>query len=244
MNSLQLLEKRQHVLKYQTDIHPSKKTIKNVLWKAWKVTPSKQKMMPYSIFVLGPEESFYKSVVYENVIQNHANSEYRAAEMGKKDASDYLKDRNEFDKKFYASPNKDYFHVKENSYLIIITSRVVEKTNEYNERQIYNTKTRSDSKFHARTFFDQMHESHVNKISDSVCVEIGMFTQNLTTFCLEEKIDISYTSCLLRDLKGWTSCPFIRYTPRLVISLGHGQVYRSRDNDNLKPEPGEIIEWI
>ena len=243
MSTLELLEKRKHVLKYNLETNPPKETIEKVLWKAWKVTPSKQKMMAYSIFVLGPEKISEKYLVYKKVIQNHADAEYRAAEMGKKDTSDFIEDKGEFYKKYFNKPNKDYFHIAENSYLIIFTSRVVTKTNAYNEAQQKNA-ARSDPHFHSRSFFDQMHESHVHRIKDSVSVEVGLFAQNLTAFCMEEEIDISYASCFVRDLTQWGNLPFIKYEPRLLISLGYGQQYRNRGQHDLKPEPEEIIKWI
>ena len=117
------------------------------------------------------------------------------------------------------------------------------KTNAYNERQ-RKTTPRSNGSFTGRSFYDQMHESHVDRIKDSVAVEVGMFAQNLTTFCMEEEIDISYCSCFKRSLKQWTELPFIKYEPRLLVSLGYGDKYRRRNEDDLKPEPEELIEWI
>ena len=206
MDSLELLEKRKHVHSYDMSRHPPKETIEKVLWKAWKVTSSKNKMMPYSIFILGPDREWAKQLVYERVVQNHADVEYKAAKAGKEDAPDFVEDINEFTKPFFEKPNESYFHIKENSYL--------------------------------------MHESHINKIKDMVSVEVGMFAQNLTTFCMEEEIDISYCSCFQRDIKKWAELPFVKYQPRLLASLGYGDKYRRRNADDLKPEPEEIIEWI
>ena len=160
MNSLELLEKRKHVLAYDMDRHPPKDTVEKVLWKAWKVTQSKQKMMAYSVFVLGPDKEHEKILVYKNVVKNHADAEYRAAEMGKKDTSDYIEDKEEFYKIYFDRPNRDYFHIKQNPYLIIFTSRVVTKTNAYNERQ-RKTTPRSNGSFTGRSFYDQMHEEAV-----------------------------------------------------------------------------------
>ena len=243
MDSLELLEKRKHVHAYDMDRHPPKEDVEKVLWKAWKVTQSKQKMMAYSVFVLGPDKEHEKFLVYKNVVKNHADAEYRAAKMGKKDTSDYIEDKEEFYKIYFDRPNRDYFHIKQNPYLIIFTSRVVTKTNAYNERQRKKT-PRSSGSFTGRSFYDQMHESHVHRIKDSVSVEVGMFAQNLTTFCMEEEIDISFCSCFVRDVKQWCDLPFIKYEPRLLVSLGYGDKYRRRNEDDLKPEPEEIIEWI
>lgn len=238
MNSLELLEKRKHVQSYDMNRHPPKETIEKVLWKAWKVTSSKNKMMPYSIFILGPDREWAKHLVYERVVQNHADAEYKAAKAGKEDAPDFVEDINEFSKPFFEKPNKDYFHIKQNSYLIVITSRVVKKTNAFNERQ------RRCNRRGGKNFFDQMHESHVDRIKDMASVEVGMFAQNLTTFCMEEEIDISYCSCFQRDIKKWAELPFVKYQPRLLVSLGYGDRYRATPIDHLRPEPEEIIKWI
>ena len=54
MDALELLDKRRHVKVYSLK-DPGKELIEKLLWKAWKVTPSKNNFMPYHCNVLGPE---------------------------------------------------------------------------------------------------------------------------------------------------------------------------------------------
>ena len=70
MNQLQLLNRRQHVMAYDTEDIPEKKLIEDLLWKAWKVTPSKNNFMPYHCNVLGPDK------VNEKNIEDHKEEGY------------------------------------------------------------------------------------------------------------------------------------------------------------------------
>ena len=54
MDAFELLSKRRHIHKF-SETPPPKETIENILWKAWKVTPSKNNFVPYNINVLGPD---------------------------------------------------------------------------------------------------------------------------------------------------------------------------------------------
>ena len=49
-----------------------------------------------------------------------------------------------------------------------------------------------------------MVQKRVDNFIDTSAIEVGMFLQNLTTYLLEKKIDVSYTSCFFRDIKSGT----------------------------------------
>ena len=51
-----VLKNRRHVNEYDTDNIPEKQVIEDLLWKSWKVTPSKNNFMPYHCNVLGPDK--------------------------------------------------------------------------------------------------------------------------------------------------------------------------------------------
>ncbi len=53
---LHLLNKRRHVFEYDSENIPEKQLIEDLLWKVWKVTPSKNSFMPYYCYVLGPDK--------------------------------------------------------------------------------------------------------------------------------------------------------------------------------------------
>ena len=63
-NLLHLLNKRQHVFEYDTDNIPEKQMIEDLLWKVWKVTPSKNSFMPYYCYVLGPDKVDEKNKIW------------------------------------------------------------------------------------------------------------------------------------------------------------------------------------
>ena len=57
MTQLDLLDERRHVKVYDGESIPDKELIEKILWRAWKVTPSKNNFMPYHVNVLGPERA-------------------------------------------------------------------------------------------------------------------------------------------------------------------------------------------
>ena len=63
-NLLHLLNKRQHVFEYDKDNIPEKQMIEDLLWKVWKVTPSKNNFMPYYCYVLGPDKVDEKNKIW------------------------------------------------------------------------------------------------------------------------------------------------------------------------------------
>ena len=102
-------------------------------------------------------------------------------------------------------------------------------------------------------FFDQAWASQVNNYIDTSAVEVGMFIQNLTTYLLEYKLDVSYTSCFFRDIKKWHEVGLkdAEFRPIVLMSVGYKQVYRNemlrkqnRVQDDRKPEIDEVITWI
>ena len=133
----------------------------------------------------------------------------------------------------------NYKHVKQNSHLLIFTARVC-KPNPYNERQI--------EKGH---FVSETSEAIVNSLGTCAPIEIGMFAQNLTNFCMLEDIDVSFCVCFSKNRHDWKEFPFIKNTLVMMMSLGYGEQYYwdklkshgVRHEDNLKPEIDEVVKW-
>ena len=78
-----------------------------------------------------------------------------------------------------------------------------------------------------------------------------MFISNMTMFCMEEGIDVSYTSCFPRKVELWKDVPYVKYRPLLLMSLGYSERYRYEDleksgelQDDIKPNIDEVIKWI
>ena len=227
MSTFDLLEKRRHVRKYKTDKHPPKELIEKLLWKTWKTTPSKNNFMPYNVHVLGPDKVDEKVLVWNKSVANHVKMEDEAVRDG-------------YNSKVQGFANPYYEHVKYNSYLLVFSSRVCEKPNAYYERQI---KTGH--------FAEQLYPEWVERIVDTAATEVGMFISNMSMYCLEENIDVSYTSCFPRDIKKWTDIPYVEYRPLLFMSLGYADRYRYEDleergelQDDIKPDIDKVIKWI
>ena len=224
-----LEEKRKHVRKYSNKIPPKDK-VELALWKAWKTTPSKNNAMAYEVFVYGPEKQNMKDKVHEMCHANHIRAEKRAVEQGLQLTTQK------------GRLNPDYEHIRNNPYLFTIHSRVLKQMNPYYQKQ--------EKEGH---FADQRFESKVNDIIDSTAVEVGLFIQNLTTYLLEEDIDVSYTSCFYRDPTEWRNrgLTHVKWRPITLMSCGYGEIYRRdvlrkefRDNEDFKPDIKDVIRWI
>ena len=222
-----LLENRHHVKEYDVDI-PPKELIDEALYKAWKTTPSKNNAMPYKVFVLGPNEWQKKSLVHQMVHSNHKDAEKRAMARGEATRTEG------------GRPNPYYEHIKKNPYLFCIHAQPREP-NEFYTRQV-----------ELGMFFDQAWPSRVDKFIDTSAVEVGMFIQNLSTYLLEKKIDVSYTSCFFRDIKKWheVGLTYADYRPIILMSAGYKKVYRKdvpyikNGLSDIKPEFKDMVEWI
>jgi len=223
-----LLESRHHVKEYSEDI-PPKELIDKALYEAWKTTPSKNNAMPYKVFVLGPDEWLKKRFVHKMVHNNHKDAEVNAMKRGEAIRTEGGK------------PNPYYEHIKKNPYLFCIHAQPREP-NEFYKVQVKKG-----------MFFDQAWPSRVNYFIDTSAVEVGMFIQNFSTFLLEKKIDVAYTSCFFRDIKKWheIGLTYADYRPIILMSAGYKKVYRKDDPNfiatglsDIKPEFKDMIEWI
>ena len=230
MELFDLIEKkRRHVRSYKPDI-PPKEIVDECLWKAWKTSPSKNNFMAYSVDVYGPDKVKEKEVIWNFALQNHIRAEERAVENGFA----------EFTQK--GEPNPFYEHIKYNPYLVVWHSRVCDKANPFYEYQI--------RKGH---FADQMYEECVNKIVDSVAIDVGLFASNLTAALLSHDIDVSYNSCFIRDPEQWrlAGLKHVKYRPILMMSFGYAEKYRHEclkewgfEGWDVKPEIDQIVKWI
>ena len=229
MKHFDLLEqKRKHVRTYNKKI-PSKNLIETSLYKAWKTTPSKNNAMPYKVFVWGPDKEADKEKIYNLCLKGCKDAEQRA-----------VNDR--LSTKTSSINNPNFEHIKNNPYLFTIHGRI-SKPNVFHKNLIDN---------HGM-FYDQGYESHMKKIENSVAVEVGIFISNLSTYLLENELDISYNLCFKRSPSDWhkVGLNMIKTRPILMMSCGYAERYRYEDvkewkmvGDDIKPEIKEIIEWI
>ena len=217
------LEKYRYVLEYDSTADIEKDTIESMLQKTWKITPSKNNCMPYSIFILGPDKQKSKHDVYRLCIKN----EERA-----KNIPDIEKVR-------YQNFKPQFWNVVSCSYLLIFTPRVETQPNPW---QIH--------RMQQGNVYDQMNEEKMYNVAAISAIEIGMFTNTLAYFCLEKNIDVSHTMCFSNDIKDWQNISKdIKYTPIILMSLGKGLRYRQPTQDpiqqlDLKPNFERIVNFI
>ena len=231
MSHFDLLEKRHHVRKYSDKI-PPKEMIENALYKAWKTTQSKNNAMPYKVFVYGPEHKEKKKAIHAMIHGNHDDAEHRAIERGQADKTEGGK------------PIHFYEHMMYNPYCVCIHAQPREPNDFY--------------KFQVKRgmFFDQAWPERVENFIDTSAIEVGMFLQNLSTYLLEQGIDISYTSCFFRDIKKWHEVGLTEadYRPICLMSIGYSKLYRKDDpyvksaakfnRSDIKPEYKDMVKWV
>lgn len=239
MSIYDLYETRHHVLEYSAE--PVDDSLLNtLLWKAWKMTPSKSNAMAYTVSVIGPKNQVEKNKIYEQVEANHLFYD----EIG----FDYnTKDNPELSINYKFKSNPFYAHVKNNSHLLVFSSRLA-KPNAFYRKTI-----RDEGHF-----FEQAEEDQVPKIAESVSIECGFFATHLAGLCREQNIDVSYCSCVSKSLKKWRSTPYLWYNHEkklarvhLVMSIGYAEKYRyewlienRRTKDDIKPKFTEVVKFI
>jgi hypothetical protein len=231
MSTFDLLEKRHHVRTYKDEV-PSKEKIEFALWQAWKTSPSKNNAMPWKVCVYGPDKHKEKELIHTIIHNSHKQAEREA--VGRKEAT-----RTEGGR-----VNPYYEHIKYNPYLFCVHAQPREP-NEFYKRMVK-----------LGMYFDQAWASQIDRFIDTSAVEAGMFIQNLSSYLLEQNIDVSYTSCFSRDMKKWHKVGLTAadYRPIILMSAGYAKRYRyeilklsmnRKDvKDDIKPEYEDVIKWI
>src|SRR6056300_390543 len=237
MSIFDTLEKRHHVLEYTSETIPDE-LLKNLLYKAWKITPSKQNCMPYSVSVLGPDKQKEKNIIYGKVVNNNKFWQNKGltkdTKANPKMESEYV---------FKLTPS--YCHVVSNSHLLLFSQRVCEKPNRFYRRAI-----------REGHYLEQCEIGEVQNISESVSFEVGLFVSNLTALCIENVIDVSYNDCYPKNKHPWKNTPYLWYDKQEkvakvhgIMSIGYGSYYRhewlkkiNKSKDDIKPEVNEVIK--
>ena len=208
---------------YDTDDVPEKQLIEDLLWKAWKVTPSKNNFMPYHCNVLGPERVDEKHSIWMKSVKNKK-------EINEKNIKDHKED----------GYNPYFEHLSTAPYLLVFTQRVCEP-NEYYRKTI----EKGD-------YYEQMHEDQISSMLRTTAVEVGMWMANLSVFALEKGLNTSTIACFpyREDNSEWEDLPWVEHPVVLLGSIGKAKQYRRESmneiqkKDDQKPEPETIIKWI
>lgn len=196
-----------------------KSDIVDLLKKTWEITPSKNNLMPWQVFVIGPDNQNYKNIVYNICSKNEdiANSvnEYKD--------NDYIKGR-----------NPAYANIKSCQYLLIMTQRLSGPLNAYQQKQWDNG-----------VFYDSYTEEGLADSENTICIECGIFGANFSALAIEKEIDTSYTLCFTGKIKYWKELPFINRPVTLLMTIGHGKKYRKDIIFNdPKPNFERIVKLI
>jgi len=233
MDAYELLNKRRHIHKFDTEKTPPKEQIDDLLYKAWKVTPSKNNFMPYHVNVLGPEHVSEKESITKKCMLNKKKTNEARVPIHH---SDKFKTWEE------DGTNATFLHIRTAPYVCVFTQRICEPNKFYAD-----CIDRGD-------FFEQMHEEYIEEMVRTTCTEIGWFTSNLTNLCLEQGLDTATLLCFPYYTKTWNrdweDIPWVKYPVLLLGSIGKAKQYRRESmtelekKDDKKPEPEEIIKWI
>ena len=221
MDLLQLLDSRKHVYRFKEEV-PPQSDIEEILFKAWKVTPSKQNFMPYEITILGPNAKQEKLALL-NLARGNKKSINQNATKGHTEEGD----------------NPNFLYLKDAPYTIIFSQRVG-NPNPFVQKTIDNE----------NNHYEQMHESQLSNVIRPAAIEVGLFAANLSAFALEKGIQVNYNGCFPSKVENWSTLPIIKHNPLLIGAMGYCDVPRRnkvtelRFADDLKPNLEEILKWI
>jgi len=240
------MEKRHHVYEYHKKNIPDE-VVKELLWKAWKISPSKHNFMPYKVSVIGPNRQREKSKMWKKCQYNHKRAEAVGANLPREnlDVNPYADNPEEYT----FNTNPAYNHVKHNSHLLIFSARIC-KLNGYLKHVVAKE----------GHYAEQCEKSEVTNLRVSSSFEASLFAANLTALCIEQGIDVSYNLCFPGRKEEWKNMPYLWYDKEkryarvfANMSLGYGKYYRHQwlkkvkpdiGHLDLKPEVDEVIEWV
>lgn len=216
-----ILNKWKFVHEFDSEAVIEKNVIKDILYKAWKITPSKNNFMPYEIHVIGPNNWDINEKIYQTAHTKEINSNKRNPNP----------DGYEF--------NHNKASIKSSNYVLIFTPRVEDKPSRY--QQLLHRKG---------CYMDAWTDEGVDIYKNVVYLEVGMFAQAITTMSMEQSIDTSYIISFENHKKYWSEFPFIKKNPCLIMTMGKGKNYRrdslkrsGLDKMDVKPDFERIVKF-
>jgi hypothetical protein len=213
------LQKRRYVLEYDHTADIPKSLIDSLLKQAWKVTPSKNNYMPYTVNVIGPEYQEYKKAVFLNCFRNQAMVDNTTMEEIKTHRG---------------LPR--YSNILNCSYVLILTMRLETQPNLYQQYCL------DRGQVHTST-----NPKTLNNGYSIASFEAGLFLDAFGGMCLEHDIDTSFTGCFQKDLESWKDVPFIKTQPIMIMTVGKGIKYRDLEQTaqfDLRPDYERIVNFI
>ena len=219
------LNKRKYVREYDTEADIPESLINSLLQKTWKITPSKNNFMPYTVHVVGPKHQKYKELTFLNAVSNETKTDTISLE--------------EYNKRYsHLKPN--YANILSCSYLLIFTMRLETDPNPFQKMLI--------ERGHK---YEAVDEDRLNSLYSTASLEVGLFADAFSAQCLEHDIDISFTGCFQKDVAKWKDIPFVTRRPILLMTVGKGKVYREDiikhselEKLDLRPDYNKIVNFV
>lgn len=232
------MHKYRYIMEYDKDDHLDPHIVKQCLHEAWNTNPSKQNMMPFNVFVLGPDKQHIKEMVYYKSVQREYKTNY--VRYSSIDENDYIAIDRECHK--HRSPPQ-YTNFKTAPYMLLLSQRVA-TANPWNKWLV-----------------DNMHMNFEQLKSDTeglkrgfglAVLEIGMFVNTFSNLCLMHGIDISHTRCLPTEMEFWKEpeFDFLAQPPQLIMTIGKGIRTRREFYSNIrhaydyKPDFEDIVKFV
>ena len=217
------LSKHKHVMKYdQSASIIDRAVLDRILEKTWKVTPSKNNIMAYNVFVIGPEHQNYKQAIFDICSRNEDKSNRRNPNTD----TDKEKGR-----------NPAYANILNCQYLLVFTLRLGGPLNPYQQRQWDNG-----------IYYDPCLEEGLWGSRENIAVECGLFANTFRGLCVEEGIDTSFTANFATEVELWSKLPFVSRRVMLLMTVGYAATYRVDYKDNyqgdVKPDYDRIVNFI
>lgn len=231
------LHKFRYVMEYDVNSVVDPFIIKQALHEAWATTPSKQNMMPYNVFIIGPDNKNIRDLIYYKSVQR----EYKT-NLTKYDGVDE-NDPIAVEKAFlqHRAPPQ-YVNLKTAPYVLLFTQRVIKKMNPWNQWLTDNWGMN----------FEQADAVNKNRARSLALLEMGMFSHTFSNLCLMNNIDVSHTRCLPMEPEFWQEpeFSFLNEVPQLVMTAGVGKRFR-RDwypglthGVDYKPDFDEVVKFV
>lgn len=213
------LSKRRYVTEYDADYDIPLATFHDMIYRAWKVTPSKNNYMPYKVHVLGKQYKKEKKSIYELCLKSEGQRDKKSNE--------------ELHNQRYSIRLPAYSNILSCNYLLIFTLRIEDKPNIVQQRRI---------KIGHKD--DQLSQKGLLDMEEAVTLEVGLFADALSNYCLEKNIDVSFTGCFPRDLNSWQDFPYIDNKPLLLMTIGKGKMYQIQDPQDKRPDFDRIVNFV
>ena len=206
---------------YDTEDIPEKQLIEDLLWKVWKVTPSKNNFMPYYCYVLGPDKVDEKKKIY-------LKSAFH------KDSTDKTHSR------YFKEKNPYLNHISSAPYLLLFTQRVCEPNEYYKKAIEIGDQYEQMDKSQLDSIVDTTHLEVGMWMANlsAFALEKGLNTSIIKCFQ-------SYVSNW-KDF-SWIKYPVICIATIGKAKTFRREVSFKDEPDkknDKKPEPEEIIKWI